>query len=300
MREKKYDALGRRLATSGLERVRLTYAELDALCGLPPTAYKDRPFWANTRRSNHAKSWLQEGYVVDEVSLGNFVVFQHDPVRAENPGRGRKSATRGIRRESPRKKKKPDVDIPKPCPEELEKWLASWERLGDYVAQEAALDNLFLRHCPENKSISDVLLKVATLNTFYSTNIFAVAPVARHIWKLNIDVRLAAGDLSLVEDLQRIEIDGKGKRFYSFATKYCSHHAPLAFPIYDSYVDKMLRYFRDADDFCDFRNADLKNYQYFCEIIFRFRDAYGLQAYNVKDIDRYLWQLGKTYFPKTY
>lgn len=107
MRETKYGALGRRLASSGLERVRLTYAEMDKLCGLPPTAYKDRPFWANTRSSNHARSWLQEGYVVDEVSLGNFVVFQYAPAQAKDPGRGRKSVGYGTRRGPVRKKKKP-------------------------------------------------------------------------------------------------------------------------------------------------------------------------------------------------
>lgn len=300
MRETKYDALGRRLASSGLEQVRLTYAELDALCGLPPTAYKDRPFWANTWRSNHAKSWLQEGYVVDEVSLGSFVVFQYAPAQAKDPGRGRKSVGYGTRRGPVRKKEKPDIDIPRPCSEELEKGLLSWQQLEDYVVQEEALDELFLRRCPENRSLSDVLLKVATLNTFYSTNIFTVTPVARHILKLDIDSRLAAGDLTLVEDLQRIEIGGKGKRFYSFATKYCSHHAPHSFPIYDSYVDKILRYFRDTDGFCDFRNVELKSYKRFCEIIFHFRDAYGLQEYSVKDIDKYLWQLGKKYFPNQY
>ncbi|UTW70364.1 hypothetical protein KHA80_07545 [Anaerobacillus sp. HL2] len=46
-------------------------------------------------------------------------------------------------------------------------------------------------------------------------------------------------------------IGEKKKNFYSFATKYCSHHNPLDYPIYDSYVDEVLRHFRNRDGFSD-------------------------------------------------
>ena len=36
----------------------------------------------------------------------------------------------------------------------------------------------------------------------------------------------------------RYNINGKKKNLYSFASKYCSHHNPEAYPIYDSYVDE--------------------------------------------------------------
>lgn len=300
MREKKYSALGQRLAASGQERVRLTYAEMDELCAGLPEGANRRQFWENSLHSNQAKSWLEVGYVVDHVSLGHFVEFQRDPARAKDPGAGRET-TANRTGQMPRSKKKiQGVDIPTPCPEELEKYLASWEQLEDYTDQEIALDDLFLRHCPENRSLSDILLKVASLNTFYSTYIFRPTPVARHILALHIDERLAKGDLTLVDDIQRVKFGETEKQLYSFATKYCSHHKPLVYPIYDSYVDKMLRYFRGVDGFCDFRNGELKDYSRFCEILFRFQQAYGLQAYSVKEIDRYLWQAGKKYFPNEY
>lgn len=44
--------------------------------------------------------------------------------------------------------------------------------------------------------------------------------------------------MKLVPDMQKVEINGVVKNFYSFATKYCSHHNPLDYTIYDSYVDK--------------------------------------------------------------
>jgi hypothetical protein len=72
---------------------------------------------------------------------------------------------------------------------------------------------------------------------------------------LDIDARLHTGDATLVGDIAQVTMDsGKIKNFYSFATKYCSHHMPLEYPIYDSYVDLLLRYFRDVDGFADFKN----------------------------------------------
>lgn len=305
-RGSKYQAIGEYLANRKQERVRLTYKEIAGLCPLPAIAYVDRPFWANTWRSNHAQAWLQAGYVVDEVSLGNFVVFQHDPDRAKEPGKGRRN---GIGGKKPKQSVKPSkatyvsADLPKlprPCPNEVEKYLGQWNELEGYSEQEAALDDLFSKHCPQNKSLSDILLKVAALNTFYSTNIFSVTPVARHILKLDIDARLKAEDLTLVDDLQTVKLKDKTRHFYSFATKYCSHHNPAAFPIYDSYVDKVLRYFRTVDAFADFCNDDLKHYARFREILGEFQHFYGLEEYSVKEIDKYLWQLGKTFLPNKY
>ena len=54
--------------------------------------------------------------------------------------------------------------------------------------------------------------------------------------KLNIDERLSKHDDTLVNDIANIEINGKNKYFYSFASKYCSHHNSRYFPIYDRYV----------------------------------------------------------------
>lgn len=143
-------------------------------------------------------------------------------------------------------------------------------------------------------------MKVSTLNNFYSTNIFSVFSVAKHILNLNIDDRLKDSDESLVKDIQRIVIKGKQRNFYSFATKYCSHHNPFNFPIYDSYVDQILRYFKKKDNFYSFSNEELKDYSKFKNILVQFRNFYKLNDFNLKQIDQYLWQLGKQYFPKKY
>ncbi|MEC1158098.1 hypothetical protein [Cytobacillus horneckiae] len=198
------------------------------------------------------------------------------------------------------RKKKMDADVPNPSIEQVEFYLARWDGLENYHLQEDALNKLFFELCPKNTDIIDVLLKASTLNDFYSTNIFSIYPVAKHICALDIDLRLKAGDVTLVRDIQYVTIGDVEKNFYSFATKYCSHHNPLDYPIYDSYVDEVLRYFRNRDSFSDFQDADLKAYIKFKGILIDFRAFYGLEKYNLKQIDQYVWLLGKDYFPKDY
>ena len=197
-------------------------------------------------------------------------------------------------------RKKNCKNVPTPSVEQVELYLAKWNSLENYHLQEDALDKLFKKLCPQNSDITDILLKVSTLNDFYSTNIYSVYPVAKHILSLAIDSRLKAGDVTLVDDIKGITISGTGKNFYSFASKYCSHHNSLDYPIYDSYVDLVLRHFRNQDGFSSFRNDALKNYVRFKEILIDFRTFYGLSEYNLKQIDKYIWLLGKKYFPKNY
>ena len=199
-----------------------------------------------------------------------------------------------------RKPKNARAGIPAPSVQAVIHYQETWEELDSYREQERALNRLFFEMAPENRDIADILLKVTTLNQFYSTNIFSVYPVAEHIKGLDMDARLKAGDESLVDDIRQIEFNGKKKNLYSFASKYCSHHNPEAYPIYDSYVDEVLRYFRDLDRLASFRTEELKNYRRFKDIQIAFRSYYGLEQLSLKEIDKYLWQFGKEYFPKSY
>ena len=169
--------------------------------------------------------------------------------------------------------------------------------------KENALVKLFELLCPENKDLNDVLIKCSALNDFYSTNIYDVYSVAHHIWELKIDERLRQGDYTLVNDMAHVSVGKPGKQktlrfFYSFATKYCSHQLPQIYAIYDSYVEKVLWDFQKRDGFSHFKVSDLKDYPTFMSVIQDFQRFYGLKQYNVKQLDQYLWQLGKKYFAK--
>jgi len=57
-------------------------------------------------------------------------------------------------------------------------------------------------------------------------------------------------------------------------------------------------YFRNKDGFADFTREDLRNYLIYKQVILDFCDAYSLGGFTFKQIDKYLWQLGKELFPK--
>lgn len=183
-----------------------------------------------------------------------------------------------------------------PSVKDAEWFINYWNELPSYSDQEKALDKLFMNICKRNNNIEDVLIKCSSLNDFYSTNIFDIHTVAQHILSLHIDDRLEKGDLSLVDDIAHIEANGKDHFFYSFATKYCSHHQPRRYAIYDSYVEKVLVSMNNRKHFANFKREDLKNYETYMTVIMAFQQRFGLMQYNIKQLDQYLWQLGKWYF----
>lgn len=185
-----------------------------------------------------------------------------------------------------------------PSVEDAEWFLDYWQNLPSYSNQEKALDKLFMDICKHNDSIDDILIKCSSLNDFYSTNIFDIFTVAQHILSLHIDERLEKHDLSLVNDIA--DVDEIGKVFYSFATKYCSHHQPEYYAIYDNYVEKVLVSLNNRDHFASFKREHLKIYETYMRVIKAFQQRYGLMKYTIKQLDQYLWQLGKWYYNPYY
>lgn len=192
------------------------------------------------------------------------------------------------------------VNIPSPNKKIIEKYLVKWDNLEEhYIWQEKSLYKLFHEDYKNNTDLNEVLIKCSCLNDFYSTNIFSIFSVAKNIFNLKIDKRLNDNDPSLVNDIAHVKINGVDKTFYSFASKYCSHHND-EFPIYDYFVDKMLIYFKNKDKFAKFKKDDLKDYIKFRNILIEFKKFYDIEEYSLRDIDKYLWIAGKEYFPKKY
>ena len=190
-------------------------------------------------------------------------------------------------------------DLPKgyiPSVKDAEWFLDYWKNSREASDQERALNKLFMDMCKSNECIEDILIKCSSLNDFYSTNIYDIHTVAQHILSLHIDERLKAVDLSLVNDIAHVEVNGKDHFFYSFATKYCSHHQPERFAIYDSYVEKVLLSMNKRVLYYNFKQEDLKDYETYMSVIKAFQKKFGLMQYNIKQLDQYLWQLGKWYF----
>lgn len=190
------------------------------------------------------------------------------------------------------------VKIPYPNRERVLKELAKWEKLKKYPEQEEVLDKVFKKY-KSNDDFDNILIKVSILNDFYSTHILSTYNMALHIYKIkNIDKRMKEGDPLLVERIAKLG----NRRYYSFASKYCSFHNPNEYPIYDDFNSQMLRHFRndakqDNIDF-KFKNKDLKKYKLYKQIINKYRTVFDLEEFNYKNIDRYNWTLGKRKFAK--
>jgi hypothetical protein len=178
----------------------------------------------------------------------------------------------------------------------VEKYLARWHD-GSSAKVDAALRNLFTM-MPRNSDVGEVAVKLAALNGLYSTNILAVFDVAAHIADLGIDPRLAESEIDpgLIEEIATVEFRGKTRRNYSFATKYCSFHRPDLYPIYDSLVSQVLNtLLRQGESFDSFVPGERwqTNYATWHRSITKLRIHYGLEAYSVRDIDKYLWLVAK-------
>lgn len=174
-----------------------------------------------------------------------------------------------------------------------------------------------------------VLLKVSVLDSFYSTNLakFGIYEVAKHIAELEVESKIhqkirnanpknydeLKGIIEQIAECERK--DSKKKVFYSFATKYCFHHNQNAFRIYDSFVREVLVFFNNGKS--DTSNAkfnipselvgtnfygkkltnkelkDYDTYNTFLQAIDEFAKHYGLENENTRDLDHFLWILGK-------
>lgn len=157
---------------------------------------------------------------------------------------------------------------------------------------EQALHDLFEQY-PRNDKLPYVLLKVVALNRLYSCGILAVHDVAGHIYEQaeDVDRELAKGSPEIVDKIAKVTIaaTGKERKNWSFATKYCSWHDPLAYPIWDSRVAKYLRSLHGTPFS---RPDDWTHYREFVNLMNRFRDHYGIGSFTFKEIDKFLWLHG--------
>lgn len=157
---------------------------------------------------------------------------------------------------------------------------------------------------PENKQLDDILIKVSVINDLYGTNIFATFDIANHILSLDIDDRLQAGDPGLVDEIAtghglKSKRYGKELRFYSFATKYCNWHNQSAYPIFDSFVERILLAYKRKTPFSKFTQTTLRDYPTFINVIQDFKARFELKNENLKQLDKFLWMYGKEYFKKS-
>ena len=191
------------------------------------------------------------------------------------------------------------MTIPRPSDKQVERHLKCWKELDGYPENECFLKELFTEIYSENADVDEVLIKICSLDSLYSTNIGPVNAVslAEHIVGLEIDrytKSITGSDSTLVNEIALVE----GKNLFSFATKYCSFHFQEEdCPIYDSHVKNMLEYFKNKDGFSEFtrprtKTDPINKHPKFYEVMGDFKKYYELKA-DLRDIEKYLWHAAK-------
>ena len=175
----------------------------------------------------------------------------------------------------------------------IEEQLYKWRGNTKLQNIDKTLSVLFNENFKTNTFLEHILIKVCTLNSLYSTQIFDTYGVAKHIYELDIDDDLYNNNLDIVNKIALCKMGDKEKNFYSFATKYCAHHKPSVYSIYDSFVDLALCTFNKEDKFAEFKKPDLKHYPTFMKVMNLFIEKNNLQLYSLSEVDKYLWLVGK-------
>jgi hypothetical protein len=146
---------------------------------------------------------------------------------------------------------------------------------------------------PSNQKFTHVHLKVIAISQLYRARVLNIdaEDLAKHIWSIpDLDDMLAAGSPEVVNLIHQCKTTRR--KYYSFATKFCSWHNQKAYSLWDYNVDEALWAYRQQDGFAKFKHKELLDYPRLAEIIKEFRAFYGLRRYSLKNIDKFLWGVG--------
>lgn len=176
---------------------------------------------------------------------------------------------------------------------EMQRYLAEWDSKG-YADIDASIFAVISAN--QGHDLDHVRAKVAIIRAKYHPGVIDVEVMARHISDVaNVQERLNGGDLSLVNDIAQCRM-ARGQWYYCFASKYCSFHNPDGFPIYDYFVKKVVwRYINEHSNEGRLPFESLRRYDEFVSYYKRMIRESALTG-GYKNIDKYLWQLGKKLF----
>ena len=158
-----------------------------------------------------------------------------------------------------------------------------------------------IKKFPDNKTIESVILKISVINDLYSTNIFSTYEIANHILQQDFDKAIENKDYSIVNRVatgHKIKSSRTYKEynFYSFATKYCNWHDQSSFPLFDRYIDLVLINYNHKNQYT--KETNFRVYENLINVLMIFRTTHKLDKYSFKELDKFLWYLGKKSFKK--
>lgn len=151
----------------------------------------------------------------------------------------------------------------------------------------------------------DTLIKVATLNKIYSTNMRSLGPMVDNI--VNAIGKSKLDSLKTQEYVKLVDIisitdhgNHKGKRKIirnlSFASKYIHFISNNQTPILDAYIWIMMQGYLHQTFGRKAKRTQPKTYHNFYEQFCRFKKAMKLESTSNYKLDKVLWYMGKQRF----
>lgn len=166
-------------------------------------------------------------------------------------------------------------------------------KVSDEIMQSA------IEFYPGNKKLKHVYAKVVLLNDIYHTVVYDTYKLSCHIHDKNIDMKLLAGDLGVIDDIRLGHgiLDSrtnKERNLYSFASKYAGWHYPSSYPLFDSFVQSILSALNKEVNFHSaFKPEDLVDYVLFKSVIDALIKHLKLDRYRYQKMDKGLWIYGR-------
>lgn len=169
-------------------------------------------------------------------------------------------------------------------------------------AYDKVIDNIFMQY--GKNVVAYNYVKAAIIDFAYSTRVKHMDELVLNIANIkNFDSLVSKGDPNLVNDMKKVALNNNEEiNYLSFSSKYCHKYNPIDYPIYDSYVERVLRTYQKQFHFFDdstkaITKESLKDYVFYKEVVDAFINKYksaGIDSY-IK-FDRYLWTMGKENF----
>ncbi len=195
------------------------------------------------------------------------------------------------------------IDLPMPSEAVYKKYIKIFNdkyvksEFGNDFNTEILLDNLFKEYNHSNKAVKEMFVKCVLLDKFYSTNIKYMDDLIYHLSMIDENIyqtMLANGDPQLVNIMKEVKLRNNEKiNYLSFASKYCKRYNEKCFPIYDTIVKDILKYYLSTTDF--YKNDEKINwtdYVSYKKVVDEFIKTFPFIE-NYVMLDRYLWAMGK-------
>ncbi len=146
---------------------------------------------------------------------------------------------------------------------------------------------------------SIIISRVRKINALYHThlweeNIIDIVDFLSNKGGIEFENRIVSGDLNVIKEL----VAQNNRNCFVFATKYCSFVNSDCFPMYDSYVASALLNFHNSKPLIDGKLNFEKfrkdcDYKAFKDALDKFVVRYKLYNCSYREIDKYLWLVGK-------